>query len=122
MEEITLKKSFYSSHSTKQIIYKVKKYFSFIGLEASIWITALLYLAIFSPVDQTHFTICPLANAGFKYCPGCGLGLSITQFFHGKIIQSFHTHPLGFFALVIIIYRIFTIIKNNISNYKKAKA
>lgn len=114
MEEITLQK--------KNSISNIKKYFDLIGFEALIWITGLIYLAFLSPVDQTHFTICPLANAGFEYCPGCGLGHSITQFFHGKFIQSFNTHPLGFFALIIIIYRTFTIIKNNITNFKKAKA
>ena len=98
-----------------------KYYFGFIGFEAFVWIIGLVYLAFFSPINQAHFTICPLANMGFKYCPGCGLGLSITELFHGHFIQSFNSHPLGIFAVVVIFYRVFSLIKKNISN-KKAKA
>lgn len=122
MEEITLKKNLEPVTYKKNFHLIIKKYFNLIGLEALIWIVGLLYLAFFSPVDQTHFTICPLANAGFEYCPGCGLGHSITQFLHGRFLQSFQTHPLGFFALIIIIHRIFTLIIKNIINYKKAEA
>lgn len=122
MEEITLQKNYNAALQKQKSFSKLKKYFNLIGFEALIWITGLIYLAFFSPLDQAHFTICPLANAGFEYCPGCGLGHSITQLFSGQLIQSFQTHPLGFFALIVIIFRIFTLIKNNITNYKKAKA
>jgi hypothetical protein len=44
-----------------------------IGLEAAIWIGALLYLAILHTPGETHFTICPINNLGFDFCPGCGL-------------------------------------------------
>lgn len=122
MEEITLQKNYNAALQKQKSFSKLKKYFNLIGFEALIWITGLIYLAFFSPLDQAHFTICPLANAGFEYCPGCGLGHSITQLSSGQLIQSFQTHPLGFFALIVIIFRIFTLIKNNITNYKKAKA
>jgi hypothetical protein len=122
MEEITLQKNYNVALQKQKSVTKFRKYFNLIGFEALIWISGLIYLAIFSPLDQTHFTICPLANAGFDYCPGCGLGHSITQLFHGNFIQSFNTHPLGFFALIIILHRIFTLIKKNIIHYKKAKA
>lgn len=122
MEEITLQKNYNAALQKQKSFSKLKKYFNLIGFEALIWITGLIYLASFSPLDKAHFTICPLTNAGFEYCPGCGLGHSITQLFNGQLIQSFQTHPLGFFALIVIIFRIFTLIKNNITNYKKAKA
>jgi hypothetical protein len=102
--------------------FTVKKYFKIVSLEAFIWISGLVYLAFFSSVDQTHFTFCPIKNMGFDFCPGCELGHSITQIFHGNFIESFHTHPLGIFAMIIISFRIRTLIKTNINHYKRAKA
>jgi len=122
MKEIFLNKEIGSNQKSFGLYFSLKKYFNLIGFETLIWITGLIYLALFSPVDQTHFTICPLANAGIDFCPGCGLGHSITQFFHGNFVQSFQTHPLGFFAVIIIIHRIYTLLKTNIINNKKAAA
>ena len=100
--------------SIYQIIFlKVKRMFKLLGLEALIWIFGLTYLALLNSPDVAHFTICPLSNLGFKYCPGCELGNSISYLFRGDIILSFHTHPLGILALIIIILRIITIINNN---------
>jgi hypothetical protein len=98
---------------------KIKGCFKIIGFEAFIWTSSLIYLAFFSSPDHTHFTICPLKNVGINFCPGCGLGHSITQIFNGEFVQSFYTHPLGFFALIIISYRIFSLIKVNINHYKR---
>ena len=88
-----------------------------IGFEALIWILGFTYLAFFNSPDTTHFTICPFANLGIEFCPGCGLGNSISYLFKGDFIASFHSHPLGIFALFIIIIRIITIIKNNWRRY-----
>jgi len=122
MQELVLNKiSIYNQKRFRFYIF-LKKYFKFIGFEALIWISGLVYLAFFSSMYQTHFTICPLANLGFDFCPGCGLGHSITQFFHGNFVDSFNTHPLGFFALIIILYRTYTLLKTNFINIKKAKA
>jgi Protein of unknown function (DUF2752) len=93
-------------------------YVRIIGLEGIIWITALIYLALFVNPFETHFTICPLANAGFEHCPGCGLGNSISLFFHGYFKESFNTHVLGIPALFIILHRIYSIIR---FNFKKVK-
>ena len=122
MEEILLNKTAIPTQQASKIYFFLKRGFKVIGFEALIWISGLVYLGFFSPSDQTHFTICPLANAGIDFCPGCGLGHSITLFFHGKFIQSFNVHPLGFFALIIIIHRIYSLVKLNIINSKKAKA
>ena len=88
-----------------------------IEFEALIWIFGLVYLALINSPEATHFTICPLSNLGFKYCPGCGLGNSISYLFRGDFSSSFHSHPLGIFALIIIAFRIITIIKNNWRRY-----
>jgi len=81
-------------------------------LEAFIWIAALIVLAVSSPVD-THYSLCPLHNLGFDWCPGCGLGHSISWLFRGDIEQSFHAHPLGIPALIIILLRIISIFRKN---------
>jgi hypothetical protein len=89
------------------------------NLEAVIWITALFYLAINYPVGDNHFSICPIKGLGFSFCPGCGLGESISHLFRFKISQSFRCHPLGIFALPILIYRIIFLLNKSYSNFQR---
>jgi Protein of unknown function (DUF2752) len=84
-----------------------------INIELIFWIGGLTYLALMNP-SETHFSLCPIKNLGFSFCPGCGLGHSISFLFHGQIKASFHHHPLGIFALVVILGRVFKLIKNSI--------
>ena len=98
-------------------------------VELIFWITALALLAIAEPhhhLHESHFTFCPLANLGLEWCPGCGLGRSITNFFHGNVKDSLHQHWFGIPAVFIIGYRIVTLvqlqkqkiyIKNKENNY-----
>jgi hypothetical protein len=90
-----------------------------IGLEAAIWIGALLFLAFVQTPGETHFAICPINILGFGFCPGCSLGNSISLIFQAEIYNSFLSHPLGLLALTILIIRIIQLIKNNWSNYGK---
>ena len=53
-----------------------------------------------------------LALVGFEHCPGCGLGHSISYLLRGEWQLSWQSHPLGTFALVIILKRIFELGKN----------
>ena len=85
-----------------------------LNIELFFWIGGMTYLAFMNP-SETHFSLCPIENLGFSFCPGCGLGHSISFLFHGKIKDSFHHHPLGIFALVVILGRVFQLIKNNTS-------
>lgn len=96
---------------------KLKEVWSLIGFEALVWILGLAYLIFVHSPGESHFTICPLSNLGFEFCPGCGLGNSISYIFRGDFIASVHSHPLGIFALIIITLRIFTIIINNRRRY-----
>ncbi len=81
-------------------------------LELFFWVTALILLATANSHEH-HFTLCPLANLGFKdWCPGCGIGRSISHILHGEFTESFSEHWFGFPALLIIVYRIYTLIKN----------
>ena len=102
----------------QNLVPRIFKYLSLLGLEGFIWIAAIIYLAFFVNPFEAHFTICPLANAGFEHCPGCGLGNSISLLFHGFITESFNTHILGIPALLIILHRIYSIIKFNLKKEK----
>jgi len=81
-----------------------------INIELIFLIGGLIYLAFMNP-SETHFSLCPIKNLGFSFCPGCGLGHSISYLFHGQIQESFHHHPLGIFALGVILMRILKLIK-----------
>jgi uncharacterized protein DUF2752 len=87
------------------------------NLEGIIWLTALIFLAFQDPGSH-HYTLCPLKNLGFDFCPGCGLGRSVTYFFHGDLSGSFHSHPLGIFAIVVLLVRIVVVFKRSL-NYLK---
>jgi len=83
-----------------------------IPFELFFWIAALAFIfATAGPGGEPHFTLCPLANMGFDWCPGCGLGHSIGHVFKGDIQASFSSHPFGIIALGIILHRIFTLLK-----------
>lgn len=84
--------------------------------EAFIWIGALLFLALSDPLSETHFTLCPLRNAGFQFCPGCGLGKSISLIFNGYYLSAFSTHPLGLFAIIVLSYRSIYLILSTINS------
>lgn len=100
-----------------QLYSKVIFSIRMLGFEGNIWITGFVYLAFFSNPGQSHFTICPLAHLGNNYCPGCGLGNSISYIFRGEIINSISTHPFGLAAILVISFRIIELtLKNRRSN------
>ncbi len=90
-----------------------------IKLEAWLWMLGLFYLMIINPETSTHFTICPLKNLGSNFCPGCGLGVSISKIFHFNLYDSFYAHPLGLPALLIILHRVFILLKLSFSSQFK---
>jgi hypothetical protein len=104
-------------HFHLKLALTLKKFLKQIGFEAFIWIAGLTYLILIFNPTETHFTICPLSNLGFEFCPGCGLGKSIFYLFRGDVVSSFNSHPLGIFALLIISHRIISLIKNNRRRY-----
>lgn len=85
-------------------------------LELLIWLTALVLLA-FAPLEGDHYSLCVFNNLGIGFCPGCGLGHSITYLFHANFSASFDAHPLGIPAVLILLFRIFIIFKQN-NQYK----
>ena len=88
-------------------------------LEAVCWLTGLLSLALTDP-SGAHFTLCPLRNAGFGFCPGCGLGRSVSLLFHGELSASVHAHPLGIFAAIVLSLRIINLTKQHLQSYGKS--
>lgn len=89
----------------------VKQFFNLCwnNLELIIWVFALFYLFFISP-EASHFSLCPIKNLGFSFCPGCGLGHSAHHAMHLNFETSFSQHPLGAIAVLIIIFRIFKLI------------
>jgi hypothetical protein len=83
--------------------------------ELLIWSFALLYLVIIDPSHRAELSICPIHQMGFSWCPGCGLGRSLSFLLHGSIAASFETHWLGIPASIIIVYRSITLLVNEIN-------
>jgi hypothetical protein len=89
--------------------------------ELIFWVLALILLGIATPEEYGHihhFSLCPLANLGMTWCPGCGLGRSITQLLHGHIAESWKHHWFGVPALLILCFRIAELIKLNVKTFK----
>jgi hypothetical protein len=82
-----------------------------VPLENIFWILGLIALAAIDPGDPPHLSLCPLKNFGFTFCPGCGIGHSVSWFLHFEFSRSFAAHPLGIAAAVMILYRIVTLQK-----------
>ena len=90
----------------------------FFPLEAFIWSLALIVLAIYNPLTDQHMSFCIFKIFGFNYCPGCGLGRSISFLLHGDIGNSLKMHPLGIPALLILLFRIVNLSYNFLNNFK----
>lgn len=103
------------------------KWFRGIPVELIFWITAFVFMAVAHPAaanEGAHFTLCPLANLGADWCPGCGLGRAIIHLFHGNLRESFEYHWFGIPAVLIIGYRILILGRyewTNIKNIRKEK-
>ncbi len=72
--------------------------------ESLVWLSALLVLFWFEPVNN-HVVLCPVQLLGFDFCPGCGLGRAVALALNGHFNQSLATHPLGIFAIIVLLYR-----------------
>jgi hypothetical protein len=76
------------------------------NFELLFWIAALIALAIADPSLEPQYSLCPLKLMGIKWCPGCGIGHSISWLLHGNLTNSWRSHWFGVPALFIIGYRI----------------
>lgn len=89
-------------------------------IELVCWILALVLLATANP-NAHHFTLCPLANLGLTWCPGCGLGRAITSLFYGDISGSLAHHWFGIPALILIVHRIYQLAKRLVNTQLNLK-
>jgi len=78
------------------------------------WLCAIAVLAVITPGSEPHYSLCLFKLAGIHFCPGCGLGHSISYLLHGDIKASFLSHPLGLFALIIIAGRTYKLVQVNL--------
>ncbi len=69
------------------------------------WVLALFTL-FFLNTDTDETSLCIFRFMGFNNCPGCGLGHAIHCVLHLQFSQSFHYHPFGIPAVLIILSRV----------------
>lgn len=81
-------------------------------LELIFWLGSLIGILLIDPYGADHFSLCPLDNFGLDWCPGCGLGRSMSLLIKGDLKASWSMHPLAMFAFAVIIYRIIQLIRN----------
>lgn len=89
--------------------------------EAVMWTAGLIYLVNINPYQLQKFTFCLFHNLGIGFCPGCGLGRSISFLFHGDLLNSFSTHPLGIITVIFISGRIIELTNRSYTKYLKTK-
>ncbi|MEL7834645.1 DUF2752 domain-containing protein [Fodinibius sp. Rm-B-1B1-1] len=87
--------------------------------EVAAFSIGLILLAFMDPNTTTGPGLCLLENLGFQYCPGDGLGHSISFFFRGEFSNALQSNILGPFAVFIIGGRIIYIVYKNSLNHNK---
>ena len=101
----------------KEIItYLYQNYFEIMAFGVG-----LLLLALMDPHAANGPGLCILENLDFPYCPGDGLGHSISFIFRGEIYNAMESNILGPFALLIISGRIFYLFSQNFLNHNIKK-
>lgn len=89
-----------------KIQYLFKNYF-----EITVFSLGLLLLALMNPETTTGPGLCLLENLGFSYCPGDGLGHSISYTFRGDLSNALQSNVLGPPAIFILGGRILLLIR-----------
>lgn len=79
-------------------------YIKHINIELLVWPLGLTALYLMDPHGGGP-GLCPLKWLGISWCPGCGLGHAIHYLLHGNWRASWRSHPLGFFAFGVLIFR-----------------
>lgn len=93
---------------TKILTYLYHNYF-----EIAAFSIGLFLLALMDPYSANGPGLCLLENLGFQYCPGDGLGHSISFLFRAEIYKAMEANLLGPFALIIITGRIIYLFSQN---------
>ena len=72
--------------------------------ELAVWAGSLLWLGL-AEVESAHYSVCVFGAIGLPNCPGCGLGHGISHLLHGRLAESWASHPLTIPALLILLNR-----------------
>ena len=98
------------------VTYFFKNYFEVLAFSAG-----LLLLAFMNPESTGGINFCLFEQMGITFCPGDGLGHSISYTFRGDLSNALEANFLGPFALVLLSGRIVQLVyKNHIKNNKIA--
>ncbi len=87
--------------------------------EALLWFAGLTFLACSNPYDPAHRNLFPPAWLLGLRSPGYNLGHAIAFLFRGRIVESLQANPLGIIAVVILAYRIASLIHASYLKYKQ---
>jgi len=90
----------------------ITQWISNLPLELIFWIGSIAAILLLDPQGGSHLSLCPLNQLGIDWCPGCGLGRSMSLLARGELQASWDMHPLALLAYVVIISRIWQLIKN----------
>ncbi len=96
-------------------IERLLKYIRNTPPEAVVWLSGFVVLALLSPYRE-HYSFCLFHNLGITFCPGCGLGRSISYLLHGDIGSSLRTHLLGIPATAILASRIMVLLSRHLQS------
>ena len=92
---------------------RYKKHF-----EWSAFLAGLIALAFMDPATAGS-SFCVFDLAGIEFCPGDGLGHSISYTFRGNLKSAFEANFAGPFAVIILSLRILQVWINLFQNHKQ---
>lgn len=95
----------------------LRRVFKNIEWEAVAWVAGLVVVATGNPDNPNHFTLFPPTLFLGIRSLGYGLGHSIALLFHGRVLESIQTHPLGVVTVVILVIRIIQLTKKTVLNF-----
>ncbi len=85
--------------------------------ELMMWVSGLTWLICVNP-DANMVSICFFKWIGLTWCPGCGMGHAVYSLFQGHIEESFQKHPMGIFAVLVIMNRICFLAMDELRKWK----
>lgn len=100
---------------------QIKAYIQRIHIELIVWPTAFVLLYFMDPAQNNGLSFCILKQVGIPWCPGCGLGHSISFLLHGEWRAALKNHPLGPFAIVVLTYRTYQLIRLQWQSFAELK-
>ncbi len=100
-----------------KIKYIFKNYF-----EIAAFSLGLALLAFMDPSSTAGFDLCLFDQLGISFCPGDGLGHSISYTFQGDINNALNANILGPFSIIILSSRIVYLIHKRFKNPNNQKS